>query len=97
MLQTKVSNGMRLRETPQVSDRQDAIKGEIKHYVELGLLLGLCKTAVSKDKKLLSDLLAFSIGGAAIGATVGAIKYRKVSEEIFIKTQNFYASAQNNQ
>ena len=96
MLQTKVNNAIRLREKPQVLERQDAIKSEIKQYVKLGLLLGLCKTAVSEDKKLFSNLLAFSIGGAAIGAAVGAVKYRKVSEEIFIKTQNFYASAQNN-
>ncbi|MBR4678172.1 MAG: hypothetical protein IKO99_09235 [Bacteroidales bacterium] len=96
MLQTKVNNAIRLREMPQVIERQDAITGEIKQYAQLGLLLGLCKTAVSKDNKLFSNLLAFSIGGAAIGAAVGAIKYRKVSEEIFIKTQNFYASTQNN-
>ena len=96
MLQTKVNNAIRLREKPQVLERQDAIKSEIKQYVKLGLLLGLCKTAVSEDKKLFSNLLAFSIGGAAIGAAVGAVKYRKVSEEIFIKTQNFYVSAQNN-
>ncbi|MCR4558651.1 MAG: hypothetical protein K5685_01060 [Bacteroidales bacterium] len=96
MLQTRINNEIRLREKMQISDRQDAITGEIKQYVKLGLLLGLCKTAVSKDNKLFSNLLAFSIGGAAIGAIVGAIKYRKVSEEIFIKTQNFYASTQNN-
>ncbi len=96
MLQTKVNNAIRLREMPQVIERQDAITGEIKQYAQLGLLLGLCKTAVSKDNKLFSNLLAFSIGGAAIGAAVGAIKYRKVSEEIFIKTQNFYAFTQNN-
>ncbi|MBR6278746.1 MAG: hypothetical protein IKR41_08325, partial [Bacteroidales bacterium] len=71
MLQTKVNNAIRLREMPQVIERQDAITGEIKQYAQLGLLLGLCKTAVSKDNKLFSNLLAFSIGGAAIGAAVG--------------------------
>jgi len=96
MLQTKVNNEVRLREETEVLDRKNAIKGEIKQYLQLGLLLGVCKTAISKDKKVFSDLLAFSIGGAAIGAIVGSIKYRKVSEEIFIKTQNFYASRQNN-
>ncbi len=92
MLQKNLSKEIKHVEKTQVSDRQNAINDEIKQYLQLGVLLGVCKTAISKDKKLFSDLLAFSIGGAAIGAAVGAIKYRKVSEEIFIKTPNFYAS-----